>query len=85
MRVPARPPLDSLRRSLDRRRAEKGRRERDGFLRETFRLPRGDARAKAREWFDRWPRQAYWTEIESWCEQPDDVIEFTIRRLPTAD
>ena len=43
------------------------------------------ASAKAREWFDRWPKQAYWTAIESWCERPEDVIEFTMRRLPTAD
>ena len=85
MRIPARPPLDSVKRSLERQRETSGRRERDGFLRETFMLPRTDARAKAREWLDRWPRQAYWTEIESWCERPDDVIEFTIRRLPTAD
>lgn len=84
MRVPTRPPLDSLKRNLDESRA-RGSRVRDGFVRETFTLARADARAKAREWFDRWPRQAYWTEIESWCERPDDVIEFTIRRLPTAD
>ena len=85
MRVPARPPLDSLKRTLDRQRAAGGRKARDGFIRETFTLPRSDARAKAREWFDRWPKQAYWTEIESWFERPGDVIEFTIRRLPTAD
>ena len=48
-------------------------------------LPRTDARVKAREWFDRWPKQAYWTEIESWFERPGDVIEFTMRRLPAAD
>ena len=41
--------------------------------------------AVAREWFERWPKQAYWTEIESWFERPGDVIEFTIRRLPAAD
>ena len=58
---------------------------RDGFIRETYALPRTDAREKAREWFDRWPKQAYWTAIESWCERPEDVIEFTMRRLPTAD
>jgi hypothetical protein len=85
VRIPARPPLDGLKRSLDRRRGDPMRKVRDGFLRETFLLPRPDARAKAREWFDRWPKQAYWTEIESWCERPDDQIEFTIRRLPTAD
>jgi hypothetical protein len=54
-------------------------------LRETFVLPRSDARLKAKEWFERFPKQAYWTEIESWFERPGDVIEFTIRRLPAAD
>ena len=85
MRTPARPPLDGLKKRLDRSRAERALKPRDGFLRETFVLPRTDARDKAREWFDRWPKQAYWTEIESWFERPNDVIEFTIRRLPTAD
>lgn len=85
MRVPPRPPLDGLRRSLERGRGETGQRPKDGFVRETYTLPRPAAREKAREWFDRWPKQAYWTEIESWCERPDDVIQFTIRRLPTAD
>lgn len=85
MRTPARPPLDGIRKKLERQRAEQSRLPRDGFLRETFVLPRHDARAKAREWFDRWPKQAYWTEIESWAERPNDVIEFTMRRLPTAD
>lgn len=85
MRTPPRPPLEGLKRSLDRQRAGTQRPARDGFVRETFRLPRGDARAKAREWFERWPKQAYWTEIESWFERPEDVIEFTMRRLPTAD
>ncbi|HEU4987188.1 MAG TPA: hypothetical protein VFT89_09005 [Rhizobiaceae bacterium] len=85
MRVPAKPPLESLKRNLEKQRASGKRMPRDGFLRETFSLPRNEARAKAREWFDRWPKQAYWTEIESWCERPGDVIEFTMRRLPSAD
>ncbi|MCO5162873.1 MAG: hypothetical protein M9939_17195 [Mesorhizobium sp.] len=85
MGTPTRPPLDGLKRSLDRQRAEGIRLPRDGFLRETFTLPRPIAREKAREWFDRWPKQAYWTSIESWRERPGDVIEFTMRRLPTAD
>lgn len=85
MRVPAKPPFDSLKRNLEKSRAGIGRSTRDGFVRETFRLSRADARAKAREWFNQWPKQAYWTEIESWCERPDDMIEFTIRRLQTAD
>jgi len=85
LRVPPRPPLAGLKRSIERGRASPSAKGRDGFVRETFRLPRQDARDKAREWFDRWPKQAYWTEIESWFERPGDIIEFTIRRLPTAD
>jgi hypothetical protein len=55
------------------------------WRRETFRLPRTQARAKAREWFERFPKAAYMTEIESWRELADDEIEFVMRRLPTAD
>ena len=58
---------------------------RDSFRRETFALPREAARAKAREMFTRFPKAAYKTEIESWRELPGDRIEFTMRRLPTAD
>ena len=68
--------------------SERTRRARDadnGWRRETFTLPRMDARAKAREWFDRFPKAAYMTEIEFWRELDDDRIEFTIRRLPSAD
>lgn len=55
------------------------------WRRERFRLPRPQARAKAREWFERFPKAAYMTEIESWRELADDEIEFVMRRLPTAD
>jgi len=58
---------------------------RDSWKRESFTLPRVDARAKAREWFDRWPKAAYMTEVEFWRELEDGQIEFTIRRLPSAD
>jgi hypothetical protein len=84
-RIPPRPPLAALRRQLELGREGIKRLPRDGFVRETFVLSRPDARDKAREWFERFPKAAYWTEIESWCERPDDFIEFTIRRLPTAD
>ena len=57
----------------------------DAFRRETFALPREAAREKAREFFRRFPKAAYMTEIESWRELPGDRIEFTMRRLPTAD
>ncbi|MCW5692426.1 MAG: hypothetical protein KIT48_08680 [Pseudolabrys sp.] len=58
---------------------------RDAFRRETFRLPRDEARAKARAFFDRYPKAAYMTEVESWRVLADDEIEFTMRRLPSAD
>jgi hypothetical protein len=71
-------------RSTARRFAERKTR-RDAFRRDTFALPRAQAREKARELFKRFPKAAYQTEIESWRELPDDCIEFTMRRLPTAD
>jgi hypothetical protein len=60
-------------------------RPRDAFRRETFALPREAAREKAREMFQRFPKAAYMTEIESWRVLPGDRIEFTMRRLPSAD
>jgi hypothetical protein len=76
-----RKPADIAARMAEKRPARKA----DAFRRETFSLPREEAREKAREWFDRFPKAAYMTEIESWRVLPDDVIEFTMRRLPTAD
>ena len=55
------------------------------WRRETFCLPRDEARAKAREWFELFPKAAYMTEIESWRELAGDRIEFVMRRLPSAD
>jgi hypothetical protein len=57
----------------------------DAFRRETFALPREQAREKARELFRRFPKAAYQTEIETWRVLPGDRIEFTVRRLPSAD
>ena len=57
----------------------------DSWRRETYCLSRFEAREKAQEWFDRYPKAAYMTEIEFWRELADGRIEFTIRRLPTAD
>lgn len=55
------------------------------FVRQTYCLSRDEAREKAREWFDTFPKAAYWTEVESWRQLEGDQIEFTMRRLPTAD
>jgi hypothetical protein len=57
----------------------------DGFHRETFTLPREAARLKAKEQFRKFPSAAYMTTIESWRVLPGDTIEFTMRRLKSAD
>ncbi len=81
-------PVDIARRlgaRRDRSQNAPGGRSLDSFRRETFTLPRDEARAMAQECFHRFPKAAYMTEIESWRELADGRIEFTIRRLPTAD
>jgi hypothetical protein len=56
-----------------------------GFLRETFTLPLHVARLKARQILDEYPAGGYMTVVENWRQLPDGQIEFTMRRLPTAD
>jgi hypothetical protein len=75
-------------RDLARRQADalaRRKREEIAFRRDTFALPREAAREKARELFRRYPKAAYMTEVESWRELADGRIEFTMRRLPSAD
>ena len=57
----------------------------DTWRRESFTLPRLEARVKARELFNKFPKAAYMTEIEFWRETANGDIEFTMRRLPSAD
>ena len=57
----------------------------DGFLRETFTLPRDIARTRARDFLNRYPKAAYMSAVESWRELPGGDIEFTMRRLASAD
>jgi hypothetical protein len=72
-------------RDLADRMAARVRSSQDGYVRETFSLPRVDARATARSFLNKYPKEAYMTEVERWRELPDDKIEFTMRRLRTAD
>ena len=60
-------------------------RARDGFVRETFTQPRDDARQTARAFLDHYPKAAYMSEVEHWRELPNGRVEFTMRRLRTAD
>jgi hypothetical protein len=57
----------------------------DGFHRETYALPREEARARARAILQRYPKAAYMTSVESWRDLGDGWIEFTMKRLPSAD
>ncbi len=81
-------PGDVARRLAERRTAASGRpapTQPGTWRRETYTLPRLEAREKAREWFSQFPKAAYMTEIEFWRDLGDGQIEFTIRRLPSAD
>jgi hypothetical protein len=83
--------MDRVRRPADRARksaarlADRRRGIADAYRRETFVLEREAARVKAREILTRFPKAAYMTEVESWRELADGRIEFTMRRLPSAD
>jgi hypothetical protein len=57
----------------------------DGYLRESFTLPREAARMRARDFLKRYPKAAYMSEVETWRELPGGDIEFTMRRLASAD
>jgi len=57
----------------------------DGFVRENFSQPRDKARQTARAFLDRWPAAAYMSKVESWRELPGGEIEFTMKRLRSAD
>lgn len=57
----------------------------DAYRRQRYELPRDLARAMAKDWFRKFPKQAYDTQVESWRTTGDGNIEFTMRRLPTAD
>jgi hypothetical protein len=54
----------------------------DGWRRESFCLTRVEAQAIAKEWFERYPKAAYMTEVESWRVLDNGLIEFTMRRGP---
>jgi hypothetical protein len=74
-------PRDLADRMASRRRSS----SEDGFLRETFTLPREAARSRARDFLKRYPKEAYMSSVEHWRELPDGAIEFTMRRLASAD
>jgi hypothetical protein len=83
-----RDPTNRLRAKLALRRARDGGRQDgigDGYVRETFTLPRDAARERARAFLNAYPKAAYMSAVEDWSELPDGRIAFTMRRLPSAD
>ena len=54
---------------------------RDPFIREKFTRLSIAARKLAAEYFERFPKDRYLTEIEGWRHLQSDNIEFTIKRL----
>ena len=79
---------DAMRRPhsiADRSRALRDQRNDDHLAHENFRLPLQEARTKARQVLNEGPAGGYTTIIENWRQLSDGQIEFTIRRLPTAD
>jgi len=55
------------------------------WKRETHVMPREEARTFAKGFLKKYPKAAYWSEVESWRVLDNDDIEFTMRRLPSAD
>ena len=54
---------------------------RDPLFREKFTKERSAARKLAQEYFERYPKDRYQTEVESWRNLQSANIEFTMKRL----
>jgi hypothetical protein len=54
---------------------------RDPFIHEKFTRERSAARKLAQEYFERFPKDRYQTEVESWRNLQSSNIEFTMKRL----
>ncbi len=85
MARPPKTPSDLARRLAPSRERTENPAQEDGWRRQTFCLPRSEAQATAKDWFERYPKAAYMTEVESWRVLDNGLIEFTMRRLPSAD
>jgi hypothetical protein len=53
----------------------------DPFVREKFTTERTAAKKLAAEYFQRFPKDRYQTEVGSWRELRSQNIEFTMKRL----
>ncbi len=66
-------------------RISNGRSDECRMIRETFTLPPNKARAMADEWVKQFPSAIYWSKIENWQRLPNNLINFTLVRLPAID
>ena len=53
----------------------------DPFVREKFTRAHSFARRLAKEYFEKYPKDRYQTEVESWRKLQSDNIEFVMKRL----
>jgi hypothetical protein len=53
----------------------------DPFIREKFTKEQSFARQFAKEYFEKYPKDRYQTEVESWREIQSRNIEFIMKRL----
>ncbi len=67
--------------SLPARSARWWRAPKDPFIREKFAREQTAARKLAKEYFRRFPKDRYQTEVESWRNLQSANIEFTMKRL----
>jgi hypothetical protein len=56
----------------------------DPFIREKFTRERSAARKLATEYFRRYPKDRYQTEVEGWRDLQSSNIEFTMKRAKGA-
>jgi hypothetical protein len=54
---------------------------RDPFIREKFIRESSTARRAVREYFKRYPREQFLTDLETWRYLPSQTVEFTMKRL----
>lgn len=54
---------------------------RDPYIRDKFTKNHSAARATAKDYFRRYPKDLYETEVESWQKIQSENYEFTMKRL----
>jgi hypothetical protein len=56
-----------------------------GYIKDSYTLPREEARQLAKRFFERYPKQGYDTHISYWKVTEDNQIYFEICRLASCD